>query len=539
MADYNIAMGVKPPEPINYLGQAAQMMALRAAQDDLQGNEAVKQFYAQGGDTSTPEARARLKSLNPKFGMAAEKAQFDAQKTQAEIKKLEFDNIEKAFAQSREFLNGIDYTAPDAGEKMKAWHFANHKNPYLGPLLASRGIDPAQSLASIDAAIAKGPEGIRDALRRYSMGQDKYQAELMSRERGESVARIGAGPGWAQANLAREKWNDEQQRGEVIPGEGQFLRKDRFGNLTPIDQYGPQFGPNAPVDQQSAGVLRNNLAGAASAGAPVNAMLTGGQPPQAPAAGPTVAAAAQLAAPQSRPMPPARAGYQRDAQGREVKIPQVGMPEGVRLGVDERWNDATKQVELVPGSKTYLATQNKQAADREAARKVAEATSWGTERVQRLLSPENKNGLENQFGGYSAYITRLFSGDTATVGAELSSLKSDMKNAGLQVIRAGGSIGALTEKEWPIVEGLIDSLDPKMPVKDAVAVFKRIEAKLGNIAQTAAQTYDDKWGGTQFHKPLQSAGGGASANTVVTPDGMAHSFPNAAAAAAFKKAAGL
>ena len=85
MADYNIAMGVKPPEPINYLGQMGQMYALKAAQDEIQGNEAVKQFYAQGGDLSTPESRAKLKSLNPKFGMAAEKAQFEAQKTQAEI----------------------------------------------------------------------------------------------------------------------------------------------------------------------------------------------------------------------------------------------------------------------------------------------------------------------------------------------------------------------------------------------------------------------------------------------------------------------
>jgi len=259
MADYNIAMGVKPPEPINYLGQAAQMMALRAAQDDLQGNEAVKQFYAQGGDLSTPEARARLKSLSPKFGMAAEKAQFDAQKTQAEIKKLEFDNIEKAFAQSREFLNGIDYTAPDAGEKMKAWHFANHKDPYLGPLLASRGIDPAQSLASIDAAIAKGPEGIRDALRSYSMGQAKYQAELMSRERGESVARIGAGPGWAQANLAREKWKDELSNPKPtlqIIGSRVFDRNPRTGALTEVMDPTNALAPAQPP----ASMVNNMLA---------------------------------------------------------------------------------------------------------------------------------------------------------------------------------------------------------------------------------------------------------------------------------------
>lgn len=259
MADYNIAMGVKPPEPINYLGQAAQMMALRAAQDDLQGNEAVKQFYAQGGDLSTPEARARLKSLNPKFGMAAEKAQFDAQKTQAEIKKLEFDNIEKAFAQSREFLNGIDYTAPDAGEKMKAWHIANHKDPFLGPLLASRGIDPAQSLASIDAAIAKGPEGIRDALRNYSMGQKAFQDKLMSGEQAVKTANISAGPGWAQANLAREKWKDELSNPKTtlqIIGNRVFDRNPRTGALTEVMEPTNALAPAQPP----ASMVNNMLA---------------------------------------------------------------------------------------------------------------------------------------------------------------------------------------------------------------------------------------------------------------------------------------
>ena len=297
MADYNVALGVKPPEPVNYLGQMGQLMALRAAQDELQGNEAVKQFYTQGGDLSSPEAIARLKSMNPKFGMAAEKAQLESQKTRAEVAKLGYENVDKAFAQSRQFLANIDPNSPDAGAKLIAWHEANHADPVLGALLKSRGIDAAQSRAGIMAAAAKGPAGITDAIRRYSMGQAAYQEKLLAGEQAEKVANIHAGPGWAQAKLARERFdydkaNPALQTLQTENGYATF--NPRTGETKPISAPGAQNALAPRAQTQTPSVTNALNAGATGfTTVPPPVMSPSALSPQAaPAAAPAPAAAA-------------------------------------------------------------------------------------------------------------------------------------------------------------------------------------------------------------------------------------------------------
>lgn len=54
MADYNIAMGVKQPEPVNYLGQMAQIMGIKALQDEMQGSEGVRSAIQSGMSPTDP-----------------------------------------------------------------------------------------------------------------------------------------------------------------------------------------------------------------------------------------------------------------------------------------------------------------------------------------------------------------------------------------------------------------------------------------------------------------------------------------------------
>ena len=54
MADYNIALGVKQPEPVNYLGQMAQAMAIRAAQEEMEGNDSVRSAIRRGVSPTDP-----------------------------------------------------------------------------------------------------------------------------------------------------------------------------------------------------------------------------------------------------------------------------------------------------------------------------------------------------------------------------------------------------------------------------------------------------------------------------------------------------
>ena len=207
----------------------------------------------------------------------------------------------------------------------------------------------------------------------------------------------------------------------------------------------------------------------------------------------------------ARPAP--RVGYQYNAKGEEVRIPQTGVPEGVRLKPDERWNEKTQMVEQVPGSAAFIEQQTKHGKDLGALKTTQATTKWGTERIDKILDPKNKTGFENNFGGFTAYATKEFSGNTALVKAELDSLKSDLKNKGLQMFRAGGSIGAMTEKEWPIVESMLATITPKMDIKDAREVLEAVRAKFEALENLAAEKYNDQWQGTQYHKPVDRSGG--------------------------------
>ena len=58
--DTNIALGVKPVEQPNMLAQMGQMMQIRQMQQGFESENALRDFYAQGGDPSSAEGRRQL-----------------------------------------------------------------------------------------------------------------------------------------------------------------------------------------------------------------------------------------------------------------------------------------------------------------------------------------------------------------------------------------------------------------------------------------------------------------------------------------------
>jgi len=190
------------------LAQMAQAMQIRQANEEYESSNALKDFYAQGGDLNKPEDQRRLMSTVGAKGADLIAKQAALQKTKEEVKQLGYKNVESAFAQSRELLSSIDPNSPNAGAQLMAWHEANHKNPVLGAVLATSGIDPASSRATLEAAIAKGPAAIQDVIRRSAMGQSKYQQELMQTER----SHIAAAPGHRNANIAEQRFGIEQKQ---------------------------------------------------------------------------------------------------------------------------------------------------------------------------------------------------------------------------------------------------------------------------------------------------------------------------------------
>ena len=162
--------------------------------------------------------------------------------------------------------------------------------------------------------------------------------------------------------------------------------------------------------------------------------------------------------------------------------------------------DDPDKIEQIPGSKAYIIQSGKHSKDYGALLSLDTKTNQGVSKIDEILSKENAGAFNSHFGGLHSYVTRELPGKTQDVGAKMDSLKSDLKLAGLEVIRQGGSVGQMTEKEWPIVEAMIDKLKPRMGEKAARDAYENIKTYLMEIASNGKTTYDAEWGETQYHK---------------------------------------
>ena len=179
-----------------------------------------------------------------------------------------------------------------------------------------------------------------------------------------------------------------------------------------------------------------------------------------------------------------------------------------KLEKGERWNAAEGRIETVPGSKLHVAQSDKHNKDREALKGVETKTQSAISKIDELLSPKYIDGFRANFSGdipYSGAVTQYFAPDARR---RIDSLKSDMKAAGLELIRVGGSIGAMTQQEWPIVEQMIAALTPDMSAQEAETQVKKIRAYMEKIKSNAKDAYQTEWGDTQYFKPTEKPNGG-------------------------------
>ena len=200
--DPRIPLGVQPvQQQPNMLAQYAQIMGIKAAQQEMQGSEDLRAAYASGGDLNDPEFRRRVMAANPKLGS-------ELIKRNAETGKLQNEAVLKRIELSREMLTGVN-----TPEDYIAWHESNHKDPVLGGYLTQRGVTAEQSRAKIIADLSK-PGGLDKLKRESALGAGKLQQELMQTER----TRISSGPAYGQLDLARKKDAREQAELDLIRG---------------------------------------------------------------------------------------------------------------------------------------------------------------------------------------------------------------------------------------------------------------------------------------------------------------------------------
>jgi hypothetical protein len=158
------------------------------------------------------------------------------------------------------------------------------------------------------------------------------------------------------------------------------------------------------------------------------------------------------------------------------------------------------RVEAVPGSDIYVKQSGAHGKDFQALQGVDTKVDSALSKIDYITSDKNKSGFDSNFGGYTAYGTSRLTGNASDVRKNIDSLKSDLKAAGLEIMRAGGSIGQITEREWPIIEGMIGAISPEMSIEEARRQFTKIRAYMENIRKNAREAYDTEWGDTQYHK---------------------------------------
>lgn len=253
--DTRIALGVQPvQQQPNMLAQYAQVMGIKAAQQEMQGNDELRAAYAQGGDLSDPAFRRRVMAANPKLGSQlvnqfSEMSSRDV-KTQADSLKAIKDSIGivNSPAEMAQFLKGA-YSTPG------------------GALLTK--------LAPYETAVAnipQDPKSFEEYKRKFSSSADRLfeseDARLSSRT---SLTTAGIAANTAANRLNFDVGNRDYDRANPT----QHFFTDNSGNLNRVPTRGD--GSAAPVPMAGSGAPPPNITIGGGGLAPI----TGGTTPMA------------------------------------------------------------------------------------------------------------------------------------------------------------------------------------------------------------------------------------------------------------------
>jgi hypothetical protein len=476
-------------------------------------------------------------------------------------------------------------------EAYLAWTESSLNDPVLGPALQNMGVDRQKALASA-MEMLRQPGGLQTAIGKSASSIDQL-AQSMTQQGSQARTQAQAQAEAAAAN-ARAAQQDAQVQA-VLSGQG---RDAPVATATPVPPpvntlATPSRGVSANAlsapPMSAAEEIAQTYAPVAPAAAPVGETM-----PTTPPAAPTPPPVAELA-----PAAPAdvateinnlvtdigrlrqlaaagnkQAGVAADqlqkqlellnkqnptlsasdrftpvgknifdkSLGRFIEPPTPDEVENLAPALEkgERWNPDTQRVELVPGSTRYNKRRDEHTQSLQVVKGIEDKVGNGVKRLDEILDPKNSEALQGNFGGYNAYVTRLKSGPNSDMRVKLEEFKSDMASAGLELIRQGGSIGQMTEKEWPIVSGLIGQLDPVLGEAEAIRMMNEIRGRFQRIINNANELYDEQWSGTQFYKERDRSNAGAGgAITVTAPNGQTFTFSSQAAADKFKQATGI
>ena len=197
--DARIALGVQPvQQQPNMLAQYAQVMGIKAAQQEMESNNAMRDLFAGGANFDDPEFQRRGYMANAKgFSELLGK--------RATTQKTEMESLGKEIDLRRDAL--VNVNTP---EDYLKWHETNHQGK-MGNFFKSIGQTPDREKIMLELS---KPGGLEKLKRESALGATRLAQEIYNTER----TRISAGPAYGQLALAQEKAAREKQQLDAVLG---------------------------------------------------------------------------------------------------------------------------------------------------------------------------------------------------------------------------------------------------------------------------------------------------------------------------------
>jgi hypothetical protein len=496
--DSNIALGIRPVEQPNMLAQMGQVMQLRQMQQENESQNALSNSYRQAyaGGKFDPQAviKGLVDSGQGHLVPKVEAQMLKAEQDRASTKKTTVETLGKEYENAR---IGLQNVTDEAG--YLNWIKAGFNNPAIAAHMKEVGLTPETALANAQATIAK--EGLQTAIAKSSMGLGKFLEQDYQLKNAKDVAHIRNAPAFARLeaekaapamtpdtiNMAAEMFIKTGQLPPMGIGKSSAAIKTAILNRATEIQMGaaPKTTPAATESTANAAPVVNNLT--PEAPAPVNALV-----PK------TAAEAASFV---------------------------------INNKIDNRANAATVKAFTSGVEARRVTALNTAVAHLDTMKELADGLQNGDARLINSAA----NAISKQTG--AAAPTNLAAAKQI-VGAEI--IKAIVANGGTgrERLEAEEKLAAANSPEQfagviktyqELMTGQLDSL--------------RTQYKSG----TGRDDFNDKFLSPASKKvflnretasaPTPTASSGST--SVTLPDGKSLSFPNAEAAAKFKKAAGL
>jgi hypothetical protein len=189
----NIALAVKGIELQDPLAQYGRVAAIQGAQQQNQLAQLQMQNLQREQESTNALNRAYAEAYNPQTGEVdvnklrgslstggfgsklpgIEKGLLELGEAKTKQQKAQVDLLDSKLKQSRQFLETIDPTSPNAAEAYMQWHKANHADPVIGKALEARGITVDQSMQRIQQLL-QTPGGLNRLINESKLGTEKF-----------------------------------------------------------------------------------------------------------------------------------------------------------------------------------------------------------------------------------------------------------------------------------------------------------------------------------------------------------------------------